>query len=239
MLCRLVVYTLVQKSIQIKKMVFRPCKPKKKKVEEPNPVELKASNSTDEISEGKVTEPVEEEEIAPPKPQLEEIAQQKKEFAKKGTSKKGRYRTLTEAPSAKEAAFGGPPRYDWIDVETAAAVKVQSQFRRLKVMKELDDAGMTTSSMRNRARARKNKHNKKAVNEDVPFLVSMCGIGTLFGAYDDEEVEAERKQAEAMKRQEEIAEREAKNQARLHNFASKQKHNKEMLESLEVVEDVH
>jgi hypothetical protein len=49
---------------------------------------------------------------------LSAASQQKK------TKKKSWFR-----PSAREAAFAGPPRYDWVDVETTAAVKIQSVAR--------------------------------------------------------------------------------------------------------------
>lgn len=56
--------------------------------------------------------------------------------------------------------------------------------------------------------------------------------------YDDDNTENKAKEREMRMRQEKEATREAENQARIHNFQMKQKRNKEVLESLEVVEDV-
>lgn len=103
----------------------------------------------------------------------------KKAKSSKQKGKKSRYQVMKEAPSARDAAFGGPPRYDWIDVETAAAIKVQSKFRQLRVQKELEAAGMTTSAQRNRIRQRECEQSKAKQSEDIPFLFSMCGIGHL------------------------------------------------------------
>lgn len=57
-------------------------------------------------------------------------------------------------PPASEAAFRGPPRYNWMDIETAAAVKVQAAYRRTLVMNRLEEEGCSTSAIRNRARRR-------------------------------------------------------------------------------------
>lgn len=61
---------------------------------------------------------------------------------------------LEKPPSAFEAAFGGPVRYDWIDIETSAAIKVQAAYRRNKVMNDLERDGYSTFAIRNRARRR-------------------------------------------------------------------------------------
>ena len=61
--------------------------------------------------------------------------------------------TVDEPPAASEAAFVGPPRYDWIDIETAAAVKVQAAWRRYNTIKDLQRQDLYTVGMRNRGRA--------------------------------------------------------------------------------------
>ena len=61
--------------------------------------------------------------------------------------------TVDEPPAASEAAFVGPPRYDWIDIETAAAVKVQAAWRRYNTVKDLQRQDLYTVGMRNRGRA--------------------------------------------------------------------------------------
>ncbi|KAL3804627.1 hypothetical protein HJC23_008442 [Cyclotella cryptica] len=57
-----------------------------------------------------------------------------------GKSKKEK-RSKT-CPSTKSSASGGAPRYDWLDIETAAAIKVQSIYRRNKALKYLEDNGI-------------------------------------------------------------------------------------------------
>ena len=61
--------------------------------------------------------------------------------------------SVDEPPAASEAAFVGPPRYDWIDIETAAAVKVQAAWRRYNTVKDLQRQDLYTVGMRNRGRA--------------------------------------------------------------------------------------
>ena len=180
-------------------MVFRPCKPKKKKTEDTanfeeetfkQPPDLKESSSTAEHS------------LDDPQPEApEEDPQAKWNSSKEGTKQKGRYQVLNAPPSAREAAFGGPPRYDWIDVETAAAVKIQSKFRQVKVVQELESQGITTSAYRNKQRARE----KKAAENDAPFFFGMCGVSSVFGFYDEDAGDREAKEMEARKRKEKEA----------------------------------
>ena len=154
-------------------MVFRPCRPKKKSI--PRSVDVvKGEAPSPEINPSDSTE---DDSVADQKQQRMESS--KGVNAKMGSKRNGRFHVLNAPPPAREAAFGGPPRYDWIDVETAAAIKVQSKFRQLKVQRELERQGITTSAHRNRARAKKNKKSNQAASEDVPFFVSMCGIGSL------------------------------------------------------------
>lgn len=96
---------------------------------------------------------------------------------------------LKEAPSAKESAYAGPPRYDWIDIETSAAIKVQSVYRRNKVLKMLEENGMETTGMKNRKKLRKSRWRSGVVSDDVPWIFSFCGVGFLFG---DATMEAEK-----------------------------------------------
>merc|ERR1712174_153947 len=83
-------------------------------------------------------------------------------------------------PSARDSAFGGPPRYDWIDVESSAAIKIQSNYRRHSTITQLERQGDLTSSMRNNIRARQSLKTNM-VTEDVPSVFRLCGIGFLFG----------------------------------------------------------
>jgi hypothetical protein len=159
---------------------------------------------------------------------------------KAGKSKKRSPRpgsvVLDHAPTAREAAFGGPPRYDWIDVETAAAVKVQAAYRRNKAMDELQAQGVSTAAMRNRARRRKARHDMQ-VSEDTPSLFRCCGLGLAFGDGTEEDFEAarlaEKERYEEKKR--EKAEREAELRKYSHRYKNK-KPGVQMVEAVEVVE---
>lgn len=119
---------------------------------------------------------------------------------------------LEQPPSARDAAFRGPPRYDWIDIETSAVIKVQSAYRRYLALKQLERQNRTTAYMRNRIRRRKakqkqfgnifrktnddkNNNTKNAQytvrqqpegGNDVPFLFRCCGVGLLFGESTEE-----------------------------------------------------
>lgn len=64
-------------------------------------------------------------------------------------------------------------------MESAAAIKVQSIYRRNTVIKQLEKDGRLTASMRNKIRSRKSRKTNK-VSEDVPALFRFCGIGFLF-----------------------------------------------------------
>jgi len=88
-------------------------------------------------------------------------------------------------PAAKVAAFEGPARFDWIDVEYSAVTKIQSIFRRHLVLQELEEEGLSTSYIRNRKRQRKATpmvfHSSK-VDEAAPDLgFGCCSIGLAFG----------------------------------------------------------
>lgn len=160
---------------------------------------------------------------APPSPQ-------------KGRSKGGMMRStvvLKQAPSARDSAFGGPPRYDWIDIETSAAVKVQAAYRRNKVMWELEKEGKSTAAMRNRARAQ-NSRKKAMQSEDVPFPLACCGVGFLFGdatGEDEAVLEMHRKQEYEEKRQQNEVEEATRRKLRF-----RRKANDHIVEEVEVVD---
>ncbi|GAX22791.1 hypothetical protein FisN_24Lh062 [Fistulifera solaris] len=79
-----------------------------------------------------------------------------------------------QAPTAREAAFSGPPRYDWMDIETAAAIQIQAAYRRHHVLQQLEKEGHLTAPIRQRQQLR-----------SVPNLLACCGVGFLFD-YNDE-----------------------------------------------------
>lgn len=86
-------------------------------------------------------------------------------------------------PPAAEAAFHGAPRFDWIDVEFHAATRVQKIFRRHLVLQEMEEAGLTTSYIRNRKRQRKaNASFLPTSTENAPeFGLACCSMGMAFG----------------------------------------------------------
>jgi len=90
-----------------------------------------------------------------------------------------KYTRPTAVPSAKESAFSGPVRYDWVDVESSAAVKIQSIFRRNQALDRLEKEGKTTASMRNKVRKRQAGTRGKA-SEDTPTFLRFCGLGMIF-----------------------------------------------------------
>jgi hypothetical protein len=98
--------------------------------------------------------------------------------------------------------------------ETAAAVKLQSVFRRNKVMKYLEDEGRTTAVIRNRSRRRKARMSDKSRSggADIPNIFACCGVGLAFGDATEEnfyltrqherfQYEEEKKHAEATEEQ--------------------------------------
>jgi len=131
------------------------------------------------------------------------------------STRRGRRHTVTldKAPTARESAYGGPPKYDWIDIETAAAVKVQAAYRRNKAMKSVEEQGLSTAAIRNRNRARKSADadgERLFQTDDAPGLLACCGVGFLFGdaTGEDQEVLAEERRKEYQKSKAEAEERE-------------------------------
>lgn len=145
-------------------------------------------------------------------------------------------RVLSEPPTAKDSAFSGPPRYDWIDIETAATVKIQSIVRRNQVMDDLARKKVSTAAMRNRARAKANSGRKTLASEDVPGFFRFCGIGLLFGEATGEDQEVlNAREKDRHRKKKEIAEMKDAEKRRLRLRRRASDH---MLESVEVVEDV-
>ena len=99
--------------------------------------------------------------------------------------------------------------------ETAAAVKVQSAFRRNQAMADVEARGGSTAAIRNRYRAKARSANNRNGNgegfhsEDAPDMMACCGMGFMFGdATEDqnqEKLAEERRKEyqEAKRRQEE------------------------------------
>lgn len=148
-----------------------------------------------------------------------------------GNEKKEK-RTKTR-PSAKTSAFGGAPRYDWMDIETAAAVKLQSIYRRNKVLKYLEENDMSTPGMRNRRRKLMAKMGK-VQSEDVPFPFNMCGVGFLFGdgTPEDESYTTSLEKKKKDKKKEELE----KEDAQKRKFRMRKKGSQHLEEGIEVVE---
>jgi len=96
-------------------------------------------------------------------------------------------------PAAKDAAFEGPTRFDWIDVEYSAVTKIQSIFRRHLVLQKLEEQPLSTSYIRNRRRQRKANplvfHSSKVDEAATPDLgFGCCNVGLVFGGDDEKKV---------------------------------------------------
>jgi len=118
-------------------------------------------------------------------------------------------------PSAREAAFAGPPRFDWIDVETNAATKIQSIVRRKQVMDTLEAKGKSTAAIRNRRRRRKaakrktNQGYKVVSLNDPSSYLRCCAMGMAFGDEDEDDAayrQLQKKQYEERKKQQALHE---------------------------------
>jgi len=143
---------------------------------------------------------------------------------------------LNAAPAARDSAFSGPPRYDWIDIETAAAVKVQSIFRRNKVMDDLAAENKTTAAMRNQNRKRGTREGQmNFVNtEDTPSFFQCCGVGLMFGDAAEEDEKARKEWEKAQ--YEEKKRLKAAEEEKLRAYKPRNKGTVNMNEALEVVE---
>lgn len=141
-------------------------------------------------------------------------------------------------PSAKSSAFGGAPRYDWMDIETTAAIKIQAAYRRLQTQNRLDALGLSTPGMRNRRAQRRARYQSRmsrtVVSADVPFPFNMCGVGLLFGdgTLEDEAVvdTLEKRRADKAKNRYEREDEEKR------RFRMRKKESQHLEEGIEVVE---
>lgn len=91
-------------------------------------------------------------------------------------------RLFRKPPPAEQAAYAGPPRYDWVDIETAAAIKIQAAYRRKRTMSMMEEEGQTTAAVRNLARRRTAA--KQATNnpaQDFIDLFNCCGVDLGLG----------------------------------------------------------
>jgi len=139
-------------------------------------------------------------------------------------------------PTARNSAYAGPPRYDWVDVESSAAIKIQSIFRRNQVLNKLEEEDKTTSAMRNRERHRKAGGALQMTSEDVPGLFRFCGFGLLFSdatGEDAKELTAKRNAELEEKRQLNLAQ-----EAMKRKFRMRKKSTVNYDEAVEVVDDV-
>lgn len=96
---------------------------------------------------------------------------------------------MSTPPLAAESAFGGRPRFDWIDVEYNAATRIQKIFRRHLVVREMQQAGLTTSYIRNRKRQRKARTtfysaSSEEEEETADLGFGCCSMGMVFGNED-------------------------------------------------------
>ena len=142
----------------------------------------------------------------------------------------------TSVPTAKESAFGGPPRYDWVDVETSAAIKLQSIFRRNRSIDNLYSSGKTTAYMRNRLRRKEAGFaGRLMAGEDVPTFMRFCGIGMLFGDATGEDNDVLNSQKEeGLKR----LQKKEKEEQKKRKFRMRKKKEEQLEEAIEVVDNI-
>mmetsp|Transcript_18901 Transcript_18901/g.23812 ORF Transcript_18901/g.23812 Transcript_18901/m.23812 type:complete len:278 (-) Transcript_18901:372-1205(-) len=145
-------------------------------------------------------------------------------------------RTST-VPTARDSAYNGPPRYDWIDVEAAAAIKIQSTYRRHMVLTMLEREGKSTAAMRNTIRSRNANARKKELNsEDVPTFLRFCGFGFLFADATGEDTAAIN--AEQSAKRDERFNSKIEKEKKLRKFRMRQKSTVQYEEAVEVVDNV-
>lgn len=138
---------------------------------------------------------------------------------------------LRKPPTAREAAFSGPPRYNWIDVEASAALKVQSIYRRHQVTSKLQRQGIVTSAMQRKSK----QHKARYLGDDgMPSMYGCCSIDSLFpmgfSDPDEEKIKAARNVT-----YQERKKAQAKLEERLRKFKMRKKETENLIESIEVV----
>mmetsp|Transcript_20782 Transcript_20782/g.30721 ORF Transcript_20782/g.30721 Transcript_20782/m.30721 type:complete len:248 (-) Transcript_20782:194-937(-) len=147
-----------------------------------------------------------------------------------------KHKRASTVPTAKESAFSGPVRYDWVDVESAAAIKVQSIFRRNQALGLLEKEGRSTSDMRNKIRMREAKKNGKVMaSEDTPAILRFCGIGMLFGDATGEDADALNSKNELGLQK--LQQKEAK-ESKKRLFRMRKKSTDQIEEAIEVVDNI-
>ena len=118
--------------------------------------------------------------------------------------------------------------------------------RRNKCMKELEEQGITTAVIRNRARRRNAKMNSKgfAGSADIPNVFACCGVGLAFGEATEENYSATRQRERDLyqeRKKEKEAREEQLRQAFLKMSAQKKSrarlNNNDVQETFEVVEE--
>lgn len=142
----------------------------------------------------------------------------------------------TTVPSARTSAYSGPPRYDWIDVEAAAAIKIQAAYRRYVVITQLKDKGISTAAMRNEIRARNAKKSEK-ISDGIPSFLRFCGVGLLFADATGEDTAATT-ETDTIQRDKEFNAKIVKDK-RLRAFRMRKKATAELEEAVEVVDNVN
>lgn len=148
---------------------------------------------------------------------------------------KAKKSVLCKAPSARASAFSGPPRYDWVDVEAAAAIKLQAAYRRFQAINELDRQGLTTAGMRKQRRKRKAKQKRKNESLENRSLFSCCATFEFLFWNDFkffEEEQKERNEKYLMKK----LDQESK-EKEMRKFHMMKKPSQCVLEEIEVVEE--
>jgi len=116
--------------------------------------------------------------------------------------------------------------------ETAAAIKLQSVFRRRMVEKDLVARGIKPPSYIRRERL------EKELYDDVPEFLQMCGLHLLFGGLSKEEKREERRERDKEERQIRI-DKERKQEEKKREYRKLKSKKPILLEEVEVVEEIN
>lgn len=81
--------------------------------------------------------------------------------------------------NVNESSLSRSPEYNVNDVETEAVIKVQTNYRRYLVIKQLEKEGKVTESKFNKERSSHSCDNDTD-GEDLSSLSRFCGLGLLF-----------------------------------------------------------
>mmetsp|Transcript_10152 Transcript_10152/g.11864 ORF Transcript_10152/g.11864 Transcript_10152/m.11864 type:complete len:232 (+) Transcript_10152:45-740(+) len=92
---------------------------------------------------------------------------------------------LDSERSMNESFSPGSPEYSVNDVEASSVIKVQSNYRRYLVMKQMEEEGKLTESQRHKAKYSQSSESdaitkSETISDELPPLPRFCGLSLLF-----------------------------------------------------------